>query len=75
MNFITIAHTEADFYRYEKKDRKRKKLTIRIHDPVLEGAPLKIPISYWEYNHHIGITDQYTQLETSYTIYHCMRRN
>jgi hypothetical protein len=60
---MTIAHTEADFHRYEEKDRKRRKLSIRMYDLALEGAPLRIPIPYWEYNHHMSTLDQHAQLE------------
>ena len=76
MNFMTTAHSEADFHRYEEKNRKRRKPTIRIHDPTLEGLPLRIPLPYWEYNQHMGTTDQHSQLKASYTTYHRgMRRN
>jgi hypothetical protein len=50
MNFMITAHSEADFYRYEEKDRKRRKPTIRMHDPALEGLSLRILLPYWEYN-------------------------
>jgi hypothetical protein len=50
VNFMITAHSEANFYRYEEKDRKRRKPIIRMHDPVLEGLPLRIPLPYWEYN-------------------------
>lgn len=59
MNFMTTAHSEADFHRYEEKDRKRRKAAIHMHDPALEGLPLRIPVPYWEYNHHMGTTDQH----------------
>jgi hypothetical protein len=46
MNFMTTAHSEANFYRYKKKDRKRRKPTIRMHDLALEGLFLRIPLPY-----------------------------
>jgi hypothetical protein len=54
---MITAHIETDFYCYEEKDRKRRKLAIRMHDSALESAFLRIPISYWEYNYYIGTTD------------------
>jgi hypothetical protein len=50
MNFMTILHTEEDFHAYEEKDRKRRKATIRMYDPALEGKLLRVPVFYWEYN-------------------------
>jgi hypothetical protein len=74
VNFMTTAHSEADFYRYEEKDRKRRKPAIRMYDPALEGLPLRIPLPYWEYNQHMGTTDQHSQLKASNTTRHPMRR-
>jgi hypothetical protein len=74
VNFMTTAHSEADFYRYEEKDRKRRKPIIRMHDPALEGLSLRIPLPYWEYNQHMGTTDQHSQLKASNTTRYPMRR-
>jgi hypothetical protein len=50
MNFMTTSHTEKNFHAYKEKDRKRKKATIRMYDPALEGKSLRVPVPYWEYN-------------------------
>jgi hypothetical protein len=43
---MTTAHSEADFYCYKEKDRKRRKPVIRMHDPALEDLPLRISVPY-----------------------------
>jgi hypothetical protein len=73
--FQITVHTEEDFEHFSEKDRRRRKADIKMHDPALEGCPLRIPKPYWEYNQYMGSVDQFAQLEAFYTTYHTLWRS
>jgi hypothetical protein len=50
MNFIITSYIKKDFHAYEEKNRKRRKVIIRMYDLALKSKLLRVPVSYWEYN-------------------------